>query len=162
VKSVRCEIAMLRLNRMTDYAVVVLGQMARQPGLVQTAAHIAEGTAIPLPTASKLLKQMAGAALITSHRGANGGYSLDRAAQEVRVAEIVEVLDGPIALTACVDGAEDQCDVESLCPMRGNWNRVNNAIREALESVSLAELIDPSDLFPLADPMAATTRPERH
>jgi FeS assembly SUF system regulator len=153
---------MLRLNRMTDYAVVVLGQMARQPGLVQTASHIAEGTAIPLPTASKLLKQMAGAALITSHRGANGGYSLDRAAAEVRVAEIVEALDGPIALTACVDGAEDQCDVESLCPMRGNWNRVNNAIRDALENVSLAELIDPTDMFPLTDPAVVAGRVDRH
>ena len=153
---------MLRLNRMTDYAVVVLGQMARRPGLVQTAAHIAESTAIPLPTASKLLKQMAGAALITSHRGANGGYSLDRAAAAVRVAEIVEALDGPIALTACVDGAEDQCDVESHCPMRGNWNRVNNAIREALENVSLAELIDPTDMFPQVDPAAVVARSEQH
>ena len=153
---------MLKLNRMTDYAVVVLGQMARQPGLVQTASHIAEGTAIPLPTASKLLKQMAGAALITSHRGSNGGYSLDRAAGDVRVAEIVEALDGPIALTACVDGAEDHCDVESLCPMRGNWNRVNNAIREALENVSLAELIDPTDMFPLVDPKLVAARVDRH
>jgi len=149
---------MLRLNRMTDYAVVVLGQMTRRPGLVQTAAHIAEGTAIPLPTTSKLLKLMAGSSLITSHRGANGGYSLDRAAEDVRVSEIVEALDGPIALTACVDGTEDQCDVESLCPMRGNWNRVNNAIREALESVSLAELIDPKDMFPLLEPEATAGR----
>jgi FeS assembly SUF system regulator len=144
---------MLKLNRMTDYAVVVLGRMARQPGLIQTAAHIAEGTAIPLPTASKLLKKMAGAALITSHRGVNGGYSLDRAAEAVCVVEIIEALDGPIALTACVDGAEDQCDVESLCPMRGNWNQVNSAIRTALENVSLAELIDPRDLFPLTEPV---------
>jgi FeS assembly SUF system regulator len=152
---------------MTDYAVVVLGQMARRPGMVRTAAHIAEGTAIPLPTTSKLLKQMAASTLITSHRGANGGYSLDRAAEDVRVSEIVEALDGPIALTACVDGAEDQCDVELLCPMRGNWNRVNNAIRDALESVSLAELIDPADMFPPLEAEktpAATTgpRPERH
>lgn len=159
---VRYGFAMLRLNRMTDYAVVVLGQMARQPGLVQTAAHIAEGTAIPLPTTSKLLKQMAGSTLITSHRGANGGYSLDRAAENVKVSEIVEALDGPIALTACVDGAEDQCDVESLCPMRGNWNRVNNAIREALESVSLAELIDPTDMFPLVGARPVAAPAERH
>ena len=82
----------------------------------------------------------------------------------VLLAEIVEALDGPIALTACVDGAEDQCDVESLCPMRGNWNRVNNAIRDALESVSLAELIDPTDMFPLLEPKttAASAGPERH
>ena len=149
---------MLRLNRMTDYAVVVLDRMAQSPGLVQTASQIADGSAIPLPTVSKLLKQMAGAALITSHRGANGGYSLDRAAKAISVAEIVEALDGPIALTACVDGAEDQCDVEAMCPMRGNWNRVNNAIRAALECVSLAELIDPAEMFPVREPSGSDTR----
>jgi FeS assembly SUF system regulator len=146
---------------MTDYAVVVLDRMAQSPGLVQTASQIADGSAIPLPTVSKLLKQMAGAALITSHRGANGGYSLDRAAAEISVAEIVEALDGPIALTACVDGSEDQCDVEAMCPMRGNWNRVNNAIRAALECVSLAELIDPTEMFPAREPRGPDTRNTR-
>ena len=147
---------MLKLNRMTDYAVVVLGKMAQYPGQTQTAAHIAQGTAIPLPTVAKLLKQMAGTTLIRSHRGATGGYSLDRAATEVRVSEIVEALEGPIALTACVEGAATHCDVEALCPMQGNWNRVNEAIRAALHNVSLAELIDPANLFaiPAADDAA--------
>ncbi len=140
---------MLKLNRMTDYAVVVLGRMAQNPGVTQTASSLAQRTAIPLPTVAKLLKQMAGTTLIQSHRGTGGGYSLDRAATQVRVSEIVEALEGPIALTACVDGSEGHCGVESLCPMRGNWNRVNSAIRAALENVSLAEMIDPAEMFPV-------------
>ncbi len=139
---------MLRLNRMTDYAVVALGRLSRTPGAVRTAAQVAEGAAIPAPTVAKLLRRMAGAGLVTSHRGANGGYSLDRPAREVRVAEIVEALDGPIALTACVEGAEDSCGAEARCPMRGNWDRVNDAIRAALAEVSLADLLDPAGMFP--------------
>ena len=142
---------MLKLNRLTDYAVVVLGQMAQSPFSIQTATNLSEGTTIPLPTVSKLLKIMANAGLITSHRGVNGGYSIDRIAEDVPVSEIVEALDGPIALTACVDGAEDHCSVEALCPMRGNWNRVNKAIRGALEDVSLADLIDPAEMFPIPE-----------
>ena len=138
---------MLRLNRMTDYAVVVLERMARTPDMRLSASSLAEATAIPLPTVAKLLKQLAASNLIRSHRGVDGGYSLDRAANEVRVTEVVEALEGPIALTACVDGAENHCEVESLCPMRGNWDRVNAAIRSALDNVSLAELTDPGDMF---------------
>ena len=70
---------------------------------------------------------------------------------DVIFSEIVEALDGPIARTACVDGAEDHCSVEALCPMRGNWNRVNKAIRGALEDVSLADLIDPAEMFPIPE-----------
>ena len=151
---------MLRLNRLTDYAVVVLGHMARRPGAVRNDTAIAEATQIPLPAVAKLLKLLAGTSLVVSHRGAGGGYSLDRPAAEVTVAEIVQALDGPIALTACVDGASDQCDVEASCPMRGNWNRVNGAIRTALESVSLADMTDPTQFFPARpDDAPAERRP---
>jgi len=75
-----------------------------------------------------------------SHRGAAGGYSLTRAAEGISIAEIISAVDGPIALTACVDGAEGHCDVESLCPMRGNWDKVNRAVRRALEEVTLADM----------------------
>ena len=140
---------MLKLNRLTDYAVVILSRLSKKPGTVQTAGEISGGTGLPLPTVSKILKLMARSSLIASHRGVNGGYSLDRLAGEVRVAEIVEVLDGPIALTACVDGATEHCDIEASCPMRGNWNTVNEAIRTALDSVTLADLLDPSETFPV-------------
>ena len=150
---------MLKLNKMTDYAVVVLGQMTREPDRVQTAAALSEMTAIPLPTVSKLLKILASVGLVTSHRGANGGYSVDRTSEQVTVADIVQAIDGPIALTACVDDSDGQCDVSSSCPISGNWNRVNLAVRRALENVTLADLLDPSEMFPLQPAAAGLLRP---
>ena len=143
----RC--GMLKLNRLTDYAVVVLSRLSKQVGMVQTANEISDGTGLPMPTVSKILKLMAGSSLIESHRGVNGGYSLSRGADSVRVSEIIEALEGPIALTACVDGTTDQCTIEGSCPMRGNWNTVNDAIRTALSGVTLADLLDPGEIFPV-------------
>ena len=132
---------MLKLNRLTDYAVVVLGQLARNSGKVETATEIAMLTGIPLPTVSKILKILSSAFIVVSHRGAGGGYSLERRADDIRVAEIIEAFEGPIALTACVDSAVDNCSIEALCPMKGNWNTVNEAIRTTLFSLTLADMI---------------------
>ena len=131
---------MFRLNRLTDYAVVVMTRMNHDPDSLRTAPQIARDTGIPLPTVAKLLNALARACLVMSHRGAAGGYTLSREAQEISVAEIIQALEGPIALTACVSGSGNHCDVETLCPMRGNWDRVNRAIREALNQVSLADM----------------------
>ncbi|MEE8506853.1 MAG: SUF system Fe-S cluster assembly regulator [Kiloniellales bacterium] len=131
---------MFKLNRLTDYAVVVLSQMSRSPEEVCTAPRISQYTGVPLPTVAKLLNSLAHAGLISSHRGATGGYTLNRNAAEITVAEIIQVMEGPIALTACVDGSESICDMESLCPMRGNWNKVNKAIHGALSEVTLADM----------------------
>ncbi len=131
---------MFRLNRLTDYGVVVLTQMSRNPNGLRTASQISQETGVPLPTVAKLLNALAHGQLITSHRGAAGGYTLNRTAEEITVAEIIQVLEGPIALTACVEGSEDDCDVASLCPMRGNWDRVNKAIHGALSEVTLADM----------------------
>ena len=141
---------MIRLNRLTDYAVVVLSQMGRDPDRVHTTARLAEDSAVPLPTVSKLMKQLARAGLVTSRRGAAGGYVLSRPAAQITVVEVITALEGPIALTACVDGAVDHCDVEALCAMRGNWNKVNRAIETALASVSLADMsVSPAEMFAL-------------
>jgi len=152
----RC--GMLKLNRLTDYAVVVLSRLSKQVGMVQTANEISDGTGLPMPTVSKILKLMAGSSLIESHRGVNGGYSLSRGADSVRVSEIIEALEGPIALTACVDGTTDQCTIEGSCPMRGNWNTVNDAIRTALSGVTLADLLDPGEIFPVNSLSKKTNR----
>ena len=132
---------MFKLNKMTDYAVVMMADMARLPGEVRTAPQLAEATGVPLPTVSKLLKKLTNGGLMQSQRGASGGYSLSRAPEEISVAEIIAAVDGPIALTACVDGSPDQCGVETICAMRGNWDRVNRAVRGALEEVSLADMM---------------------
>jgi len=134
---------MLRLNRLTDYAVVALTQMAQGRGEVRTAPQLAQASGLPVPTVAKLLNALAHDGLLTSHRGAAGGYTLGRPAEQISMAAIIQALEGPISLTACVHGSDDQCDVESLCPMRGNWDQVNRAIRAALEDVTLADMASP-------------------
>lgn len=131
---------MIRLSKLADYAVVVLGQMSHD-GQTLTASQLADRSSVPLPTVAKILKLMARGGVVTSHRGAAGGYNLSRPAEAITVAQIIQALDGPISITACVDGAEGHCEAEGLCPMRGNWDRVNRAIRGALESISLAEMV---------------------
>ena len=134
---------MFRLNRLTDYAVVVMAQMALRDKATLAAGEIARDTGVPLPTVAKVLNALARDGLIVSHRGAAGGYGLSRPADEIAVADIIQAIEGPIALTACVDGSTNHCDVEDLCPMRGGWDKVNRAIRGALDSVSLADMATP-------------------
>ena len=142
---------MIRLSKLTDYAVVMLSHMAAREGEVYTACRLADRTALPEPTVAKILKQLARAGILGSQRGSNGGYGLARPATEITVAEIIVALDGPIALAACVDGSDDHCGVERLCSMRGNWNRVNRAIRDALEDVTLADMAVPFAAAPMAE-----------
>jgi FeS assembly SUF system regulator len=141
---------MLRLSKLTDYAVVVLIRLsdgeriaARCGGcedLVQTSPGIAAATGVPEPTVAKVLKALAGASLVVSQRGARGGYRLARPLGAISVADVISAVDGPIALTACVDGGAGGCDVQSLCAVRGRWDLVNEAIRGALTRITLAEM----------------------
>ena len=131
---------MFRLNRLTDYAVVVMAQMAQGRDEMRTAPRISQDTGVPQPTVAKLLNALARENLVSSQRGAAGGYALNRPAEEITVAEIIQALEGPIALTACVDGSGDNCGSEPLCPMRGNWDKVNRAIHHALSGVTLADM----------------------
>ena len=151
---------MIRLNKLTDYAVVTLSRMAANPNAVLTAPQLARATAVPLPTVAKLMKQLGRGGLVTSHRGASGGYSLSRPAAAISVAEIITTLEGPISLTACIDGVDMSCMTLSVCPMCGNWNKVNEAIRQALDSVSLADMmpdIPALPALPQAPGLAAAT-----
>lgn len=131
---------MIRVSRMADYGVVVLSHIAREPARLHTAAGISGDSQLPLPTVSKLLKQLAHSGVLESHRGAKGGYSLSRTPGEITVAQIIGAVDGPIALADCLDGHEGVCGLESFCPMRGPWGRVSDAIRGALEGVTLADM----------------------
>jgi FeS assembly SUF system regulator len=129
---------MFRLSKLTDYAVVVLIRLSRSSGEIQTSPGIAAATGIPEPTVAKVLKTLAGASLVASQRGARGGYRLGRPLEGIKVAEIIEALDGPIALTSCVDGGG--CDSATLCPLHGRWDPVNEAIRTALNHITLADM----------------------
>lgn len=141
---------MLRLSRLTDYAVVVMTQLAASPGEVMTATDIAEQVGLPGPTTAKVLKLLSRHGLVTSHRGVSGGYVTMRPAESIALTEVITAVDGPVALTACVDGAVGQCAAEHVCPVHGRWDRVNSAIKAALDEISLAELV-PAPLFPLAE-----------
>ena len=128
---------MFKLSKLTDYAVVVLVRLSREC-CVQTSPGIAASTGIPEPTVAKVLKILAGGGLVTSQRGARGGYILSRRLADIPVADVIAVVDGPIALTACVDGGG--CDSQRFCPMHGRWDPVNAAIETALRGISLAEM----------------------
>jgi FeS assembly SUF system regulator len=147
---------MIKVSRLTDYGVVVMAQISQADGKVKTAQDLAAASGLPLPTVSKLLKTLAKHGLLQSHRGVNGGYSLDRPLGQITAREFIQALDGPVALTACVDGSEDACNVESLCPIRGGWDRLNTAIHAALEEVSMADLCRPME-FP--EPRSGAARP---
>lgn len=141
---------MLRLNKLTDYAVVTLTRMAGAPGETFTAPRLAGETAVPIPTVAKLMKQLSKGGLVTSQRGAAGGYTLSRQPGAITVAEVIEVMEGPISLTACVEGADESCSVVALCPMSGNWNKVNQVIHEALKGLTLADMMpEPIDFMNL-------------
>jgi FeS assembly SUF system regulator len=148
---------MFRLSKLTDYAVVVLVRLASDearsnaPGSVQTSPGLSSATGIPEPTVAKVLKAMAGKGLVTSLRGARGGYRLNRPLDDIPVAQVIEAIDGPIALTACVDGGD--CESQCLCPMRGRWDPVNAAIRAALGAITLADMQSAAmPTFPAAAP----------
>ncbi len=138
---------MLRLSKLTDYAVVVLLRLSTTPDScdgVQTSPGIATATGVPEPTVAKVLKALSAANLVVSHRGARGGYRLFRPLEEVAIADVIEAIDGPIALTACVDGSPAPCEVQRLCAAKGRWDLVNDAIREALGRITLADMREAS------------------
>jgi FeS assembly SUF system regulator len=138
----------LRLSKLTDYAVVVLTRLARDGatpsgGPVQTAQSLAGDTGIAEPTVAKVLKLLAHAGLVEGVRGPRGGYRLNRMPASVPLSQVIVAIDGPIALTACVDGSTGMCEAESICPVRGRWDPVNDAIRRALTDITVADMAPP-------------------
>ena len=132
----------MRLSSLTDYAVVMLTAAARHCGGVArlNATVLAEETGVPLPTAQKLVSRLAAAGLIDSTRGTGGGIRLARPPATITLADIVEAVEGPIAMTACVDAGDHDCAIEGNCRVKPHWNAVNDAVRGALAGVTLASL----------------------
>ena len=141
---------------MADYGVILMVQLARTSTQRTTAAELADSTALPLPTVSKLLKQLASAGLLVSHRGAAGGYGLSRQPADISVAQVIAALDGPIALTECITAEGAACEMEALCPTRTNWRQINDALVGALAKVSVADMARPVfETVPPSQPVAA-------
>lgn len=131
---------MLRLSKLADYGVVVLVRLARGEE-VQTSPGIAAVTGLPEPTVAKVLKALAGGGLVVSQRGARGGYRLARPLASIQVADVIAAIDGPVHITACVEGSHTSCEAESVCACRGGWDKVNEAVMQALGAISLAEIV---------------------
>ena len=143
---------MIRLGKLTDYGLVLMTRIAQHHEQTpHTARDLALESRLPLPTVSKLLKQLLQGGVLVSHRGTKGGYSLARAADAISVAEIVTILEGPIALTECSTDVTGMCDFERLCPIKKNQRVISQVIRGALEKVMLSDLIQPLQLTVIKD-----------
>jgi FeS assembly SUF system regulator len=133
---------MIRITKQTDYGIVLLTHMAVHADRQYNAPELAAEAHLPLPMASKILKLLAREGVLVSHRGVRGGYGLARDPGAISMAEIIAALEGPIAITECIDEAGD-CAHERLCPVRSNWHRINDAVLSALSGLTLAEMIHP-------------------
>ena len=142
---------MLRLNRMTDYAILVLGALAHRHGETLASGLLAEVTDLAQPTVAKVLKMLLAAELVETQRGVRGGYRLMKISAHISLVDIVEAMEGPIAVTDCIDGGREPCMASNCCCMRKHWKHINLAIRKALMDVTLEDLINPAQLLPLPD-----------
>lgn len=135
----------MRLSSMADYAVVTMCAAARHCGFARvSASDLAQETGLPLPTVQKLVSTLSKAGLLKSVRGAGGGIQLSRPAAAITLADIVEAVEGPIALTACVEDGRHDCALEASCSVRPHWAVVNKAMRGALSGISLSQLSAPA------------------
>lgn len=137
---------MLRMSRLTDYGILLLAHLAAE-NEQRNARELTEGTGLPGPAVSKLLKRLAREGFLESQRGTKGGYALARPAEQISVAAVIDALEGPIALTEC-SAHPGACEREASCQVRAPWQRINLAVRRTLEHIHLSELVRPP--FPLA------------
>jgi FeS assembly SUF system regulator len=134
---------MLRITKMTDYAIMLLARMASLPSdRIVSSRDAAEFTGLSIPMASKILKHLTRSGVVASTRGAGGGYRLERAAERISLADVIRALEGPISMVECAT-QPGVCEQEGTCPVRVNWSRVNREIERALERVPITEMVTP-------------------
>ena len=133
---------MIRMTKQTDYGFVLLSHLVGEPVGGANAPDLAAATKLPLPMVSKILKLLVKKGLLDSHRGVKGGYSLARTADAISASEILQALEGPVALTVCIEGTPGECEREHYCTVRGPWQRINREIFAALDGVTLADLVE--------------------
>ena len=138
---------MIRLGKLTDYGLVLMTHMAQNSDRsLHTARALAVESRLPLPTVSRLLKELLQSGLLVSYRGIKGGYSLARKPREISVAEVIAALEGAIALTECSTDISGLCDLEPCCPIKNNQRIISQAVRGALENLMLSDLSQPLQL----------------
>jgi len=128
---------MLRITKITDYGFILLAHMVNQEkGALHNAKDLSASINLPLPTVSKVLKILTQGGILQSHQGSKGGYALARDADQISAAEIIEAVEGPVAITECssADGCERNCQVST------SWKKVNGAVIDALSQLTLADM----------------------
>jgi FeS assembly SUF system regulator len=144
---------MLRLTKLADYGIVVMTYLAEEAEQVHAANDVAGATGLALPTVSKVLKALSRGGLVSSVRGARGGYRLTRSPRAISVAEVIHALEGPLAMTECTS-ADGACSQEERCAVRANWKRINETVHQALSQVSLEQMVlprTPAAVVPVSD-----------
>ena len=141
---------MFKVNKMTDYAVVCISILSKKLYGFLNAQEISSKSGISLFTVQKILKILASKSdFLVTLRGSNGGYKLSKPASEILIIEIIQMLDGPIKITSCVEGTDEVCNCSDLCLLQGNWNKVNQALIKSLSNFSVEDLLHSEDLFAL-------------
>jgi len=138
---------MIRLGKMTDYGIVLLSYFADSPqDTVFNARELAQESRLPVPTVSKILKTLSRGGLLSSQRGVSGGYRLARSPRDISIAQVITMLEGPIAMTECSSRSPSPCEIEPSCPIRGNWRKINDAVHQALDELTLSDMNRPLPL----------------
>ncbi|MCF8473478.1 MAG: SUF system Fe-S cluster assembly regulator [Emcibacter sp.] len=133
---------MIKMSNLADYAVELMCCIALKPTAIHSSVGLSDTAHIPLPTVSKILGTMVRSGFLVSHRGLNGGFSLALCASEISISDIIEAVDGPVQLTNCLGEDTSDCDRISSCGTRSQWYRINEAVKNALGSVLLSQMIE--------------------
>ncbi|MGF1571887.1 MAG: SUF system Fe-S cluster assembly regulator [Sumerlaeia bacterium] len=134
---------MIRITKQTDYALVLLGQfISPEAEVPYSAKRLSYETQLPEPIVGKILKILSTQGILSSVRGASGGYILAVDPEVLSIADVLEAVEGPIMLTdcSCPDG---QCEYKTRCPLKENFRHINNALRQAFRSISLRMMTTP-------------------
>ncbi len=134
---------MLRVTKLTDYATVLLTVLANRSGEVLSATELAEASGLEATTVSKVLKPLAQAGLVEGLRGVHGGYRLAHAAGDISLVQIIEAMEGPLAITECSQH-DSQCGIAQRCGVRANWRLINDVVADALRGMTLAQMLQPA------------------
>ena len=136
---------MLRINKMTDYGMLILGNLAVSHGGYLSASDIASSTHISLPTVQKLLKKLNKNKLVVSKQGPLGGYALNEATKLTSVSKILEALEGNSSLMEC-SAKQSTCEIENSCQIGNAWQIISQTIFSSLDKLTLLDLIKPSEI----------------
>ena len=141
---------MLRISKLTDYATLIMSHLARDERLLWNASQLADALGLNKPTVSKLLKLLSKAELVTSMRGALGGYRLTRSSEQIHLSEVVHAIEGQVALTMCCEGAK-QCRIDKTCTVKENWRTINTIMSQFLGKFTLKDMLSPIPFLDVAD-----------